>query len=164
MARRKWNVRDRGTGLPEPCGKTFPGHIFNFQVLLKPRGIRKGFECRRLGRLSAKRQGKSYDRKPCQCKGKQESAREPVGWGRSETGHLYFGKRQCVQWVNRALQRTPAQVRILNASFISCVTLIRLFNSLGLFPLLKAGTTTMYIHYGGRRTERVHISSSEQAK
>lgn len=59
VARRKWNVRDRGTGRPELCGKTFPGHIFNFKVLLKPGRIRKGFGSRRLGRLSAKRQGKS---------------------------------------------------------------------------------------------------------
>lgn len=80
-------------------------------------------------------------------------------------GRVYFGKRQCVQWLNPRPPGTLCPGENPNASFISRVTLIRLLKSLGLFPLLKAGTTSMYLHYGGRRrAKRVYISSSKQAK
>lgn len=145
---------------PWATWENIPGEIFNLQVLLKPRGTRKGFGCRRLVRLYAKRRGKSYEGEPCQSEGQQESARNCVGQSRSNPATLCFRKRQYVQWLKPRPPENICPGENRNSSIYQLFD----FNK-GLFPLLKAATTTVYTHYGSRRrTKRVNISSSKQAK
>lgn len=74
----------------------------------------------------------------------QQSTRDRIERGSSEPASLCFGERQHARppW-------TLAQVSFLTTPFTS-VTLMSLSNSLGVFPLLKAGTITLHTPGGGR--------------
>lgn len=80
--------------------------------------------------------------------------------GRSNPATLCFGKQQRVQWLKPRPPENICPDENHNSSIYQLFDLNK-----GLFPLLKAGTIIVYTHYGGRRrTKRVNISSSEQAK